>query len=93
MSPDDLSLAVILSNGPRGLQAVFEMDGGAGLFVTVASYQTPHLDEIDHTRIAPDLKCTAPTARISDDSDVPMSVRAIGVWEVRPRPRPSRCTA
>ena len=66
------------------MQAVFEMDGGAGLFVTVASYQTPHLDEIDHAGIAPDLKCTAPTARVSTDSDVPMSVRAIGVWDVRP---------
>eukprot|EP00892_Ulva_mutabilis_P005968 jgi/Ulvmu1/3743/UM173_0016.1 len=70
--------------GKGRIQAVFEMGDGAGLFVTVASYQTPHLDEIDHTGISPDLKCTAPTARISSEADVPISVRAIGVWEGEP---------
>ena len=64
------------------VQAVFDLDDGSALFVTVASYKTPKLSNIDHVGIKPDIKCTAPAARVEEDDDVPISVRAVGVWQV-----------
>jgi hypothetical protein len=69
--------------GKGRIQAVFDLDDGSALFVTVATYQTPRHAEIDHVGIKPDLKCTAPKARVEEEGDVPIAVRAVGVWEVR----------
>lgn len=66
------------------MQAVFDLDDGSALFVTVASYQTPSHAEIDQRGIKPDSKCSVPAVRVGEKSDVPISIRAVGVWQVRP---------
>ena len=66
------------------MQAVFDLDDGSALFVTVASYQTPSHAEIDQRGIKPDSKCSVPAVRVGETSDVPISIRAVGVWQVRP---------
>jgi len=43
--------------GKGKIQNVFELQDGSALFVTVARYQTPDLDEIDGKGIVPDLGC------------------------------------
>lgn len=64
------------------MQAVFDLDDGSALFVTVASYQTPSRADIDQRGIKPDSKCSVPAVRVGDDNDVPISIRAVGVWQV-----------
>lgn len=64
------------------VQAVFDLDDGSALFVTVAKYQTPSHADIDHAGIKPDSKCSVPALRVGEQNDVPISIRAVGVWQV-----------
>jgi len=46
--------------GKGRIQSVFELQDGSALFVTVAKYQTPNGQDIDHRGILPDRTCRAP---------------------------------
>lgn len=70
------------------LQAVFDLDDGSALFVTVAKYQTPSHADIDQRGIKPNSKCSVPAVRVGEESDVPISIRAVGVWQVSSSPEP-----
>ncbi len=48
------------SYGKGRMQSVYELDDGSALFVTVAKYKTPQMNEIDKVGIKPDMSCTPP---------------------------------
>lgn len=53
-------------------QSVFELDDGSALFVTVAQYFSPALEQIDKVGIAPDSQCTIPGAFVEPVPTLPV---------------------
>lgn len=52
--------------GKGKIQNVFELADGSALFVTVASYKTPALTDIDQKGLDPDMRCTLQDAAGAD---------------------------
>lgn len=48
--------------GKGRIQEVFDLGDGSKLFLSVASYRTPALRQIDRVGLAPDVACAAPVA-------------------------------